>query len=140
MGAKPRLVASGYSRTPLPKKLGIRDGDEVAIIGASEMFRDGLAELAPAAPFVDRQGAGTALVLWFVDDAAALRSGVAARARAMPSGGLWICWRKKTANPDGDVGEADVRSAALPHGIVDYKVCAIDATWSGLKFAVRRAP
>lgn len=135
MGGKPR----GYSGTPLPKKLGIKDGDEVAMLGAPAALRGELAELAPAARIVAAQGPDTALVMWFVFDNAALQAGVAERARRTPPGGLWICWRKKSAHPGGDVGDGEVRAAALARGIVNYKVAAIDETWSGLKFAIRRA-
>lgn len=136
MGLKPR----GYSGTPLPKKLGIKDGDKIAMLGAPTYLRVGLEELAPAARIATEQGADTALVMWFVRDRAMLRAGIAERARLTPGGGMWICWRKKAAHPGGDVGENDVRTEALAHGIVDYKVAAIDETWSGLKFAVRASP
>lgn len=141
MGGKPRVGLSGrksLAKTPLPKKLGIRSGYEVAMLGAPDELREGLATLAPGARFVTGQSADTALVMWFVDDRDELERDVAGRAAATPEGGIWICWRKKTADPDGDVGEADVRRAGLAHRIVDYKIASIDETWSGLKFAVRR--
>lgn len=138
MGGKPRLGPSGYSKTPLPKKLGIRPGYEVAMLGAPEYLREGLAELAPSARFVAAQSDNTALVMWFVDSAAELSGDARAVAAAIPDGGMWICWRKKAAAPDNEIGEADVREAGLAQRLVDYKIASIDETWSGLKFAVRR--
>lgn len=138
MGGKPRVGLGGYSKTPLPKKLGIRSGYEVAMLGAPDDLREELAELAPGARFVTEPSTDTALVMWFVDSAGELTGEIAARAAATPEGGMWICWRKKDASPDSDVGEADVRAAGLAHRIVDYKIASIDPTWSGLKFAVRR--
>lgn len=138
MGLKPRLGISGYSKTPLPQKLGIRSGYEVAMIEAPEYLREGLAELAPGARFVTEQTDNTALVMWFVETAAELARGAPLRAARTPEGGIWICWRKKTADPDAEIGEADVRAAGLAYKIVDYKIASIDDTWSGLKFAARR--
>lgn len=142
MGAKPRAQpqpSAGYSGTPLPRKLGIKDGDRVALIDPPPGFRDRMEHEAPEARFESAIAAETALALWFVFDRATLEARVGALAAATPLRGLWICWRKKAALPNGDVGDAEVRAAGLAHQIVDYKVAAIDETWSGLRFARRKA-
>jgi hypothetical protein len=85
-------------------------------------------------------GAGLADVLvWFETSAADLAAGLAAaRARMTPTAGLWICWPKKAAKVPTDITEQTIRDIALPTGLVDNKVCAVDATWSGLRLVVRR--
>jgi hypothetical protein len=81
------------------------------------------------------------LVIWFVKARAELAGRIGAAKRAMAGGGgLWICWPKKTSGVATDLSEGVVRGTVLKAGLVDYKVCAIDETWSGLKFARRAGP
>jgi len=130
---------AGYSGTPLPKKLGVKPGTRLAIDGAPEGFSGTLGALPDGARI--QRGAGRAdLAVWFVRTRAELVRGIARRAAAIPDGGLWIAWRKQASGEASDVGEADVRAAGLAAGLVDYKICAVDGTWSGLKFASRRTP
>jgi hypothetical protein len=130
-------TAAGYSGTPLAKKLGIKPASTLALIAAPDGFAALLGEL-PADVRV-RRGAcgGAALALWFIRNRAEIERGIAALAARADLGALWICWPKKSSPPAADAGENEIRAAALARDLVDYKVCAIDATWSGLKFARR---
>jgi hypothetical protein len=131
----------GYSGTPLPKKLGIKPGTTVALLGAPAGFERALAPL-PDGVRIIRQARGRAdRVLLFVKTRAELTKRFAAAARALgEGGGLWIAWPKKASGLAKDLDEAGVRRFGLDRGLVDYKIAAIDATWSGLQFARRAKP
>ena len=129
---------AGYSGTPLPKKLGIKPDARVALIGAPPGFEATLGAL-PEGAKVRRGARGAAdLTLWFVRSKKELLAGIRGHAPRAAGSGLWICWAKKTSKLTGDVGEADVRNTALAAGIVDFKICAVDHDWSGLRFAARK--
>ena len=133
---------AGYSGTPLPRKLGIKPGMTVALFGAPDGFADTLGELPPGVELRPDGRGSPGLMLWFVRTEAALRRGIARMARAAGDGPMWIAWRKKAARADGADASApsenSVRAAGLGAGMVDCKVCAIDAAWSGLLFRRRR--
>ena len=130
---------AGYSGTPLPKKLGIRDGTRVALVGAPKGFERTLGAL-PSGATLRREGRAKAdIVILFVTKATELERRLPAVARLIEVGGLWIAWPKRASGVATDLTEDAIREAALPLGLVDHKVCAIDATWSGLRFAWRRA-
>ena len=131
---------AGYSGTPLPKKLGVKPGTRLVLFGAPPGFETALGAL-PDGARMRRGGSATAdLAVWFVQSRADLARRIRGRAAAIPPGGIWIAWRKKASGVASDVGEADVRAAGLAAGLVDYKICAVDHTWSGLKFQARRSP
>jgi CheY-like chemotaxis protein len=131
---------AGYSGTPLPKKLRIQEGSVVALVHAPEGFEAKLAPL-PEGARVERSMGHADVILAFVKSTAALGRELAALAREMQAGRtLWLIWPKKTSALAGDLGEPKVREMGLATGLVDYKVCAVDETWSALAFAVRRAP
>ena len=125
---------AGYSGTPLPKKLGIKPGTTVLLVGAPRGWEPTLGELPE--DVVVRQGpiAKADMLLWFVSSTKELRAGVGKAGRAF-TGGLWIAWPKKASGVATDLTEDVVRTRAIAAGLVDFKVCAIDATWSGLRFA-----
>ncbi len=131
---------AGYSGTPLPNKLGIREGHRVALVRAPERFRDTLGPL-PDGVAVQAGLVGKApldVLVAFVRSRAELERGFAAlRRRMAPTAGLWIAWPKKSSGVPTDMSEDVVRDVALPAGLVDVKVCAIDETWSGLRLVVR---
>jgi hypothetical protein len=128
---------AGYSGTPLVRKLGIKPDSRVALIAAPVGFERLLVGL-PAGVKLTTRAAGTPeLVVWFVTARRDLDTRIAAIERLVQSG-LWIAWPKKTSGVGSDLNENLVRAAGLAHGLVDYKVCAIDETWSGLKFARRK--
>ena len=135
-GARP----AGYSGTPLPRKLGIKPGHAVAVSGGPPGFADGLAALSGADVADDLPGTGpldviVAFVRWREEFEAQLP---ALRALMAPACGLWIAWPKRAARVPTDMTEHVVREVALPTGLVDNKVCAIDETWSGLRLVIRR--
>jgi CheY-like chemotaxis protein len=132
-------VFAGYSGTPLPKKLRIVANSAVALLHPPEGFEAKLDPLPPGVQF--RKQAGKAdVILAFVKSVAALGRELPGLARVMGKGRtLWIVWPKKTSALAGDIGELEVRKMGLAAGLVDYKVCAVDETWSGLAFAARGA-
>lgn len=130
---------AGYSGTPLPKKLGIRPGAVVALLGAPADFEQTLGAL-PEDVRLRKHGRGCANpVLLFARSRAELDARFPAAVDALAEGGgLWIVWPKKASGVATDLNQNDVRTLGLDSGLVDYKVCAVDATWSGLLFARRR--
>lgn len=132
---------AGYSGTPLPKKLGIKPGHRIRLIGAPAGFEHTLGELPDSVDVIsadDEDGAPLDLVLYFTDLADALRARLDTLAASLaPAGMLWVAWPKKASKVPTDVTEDVVRDIALPRGLVDVKVCAIDAVWSGLKLVYR---
>jgi hypothetical protein len=129
---------AGYSGTPLPRKLGIKPGHRVLLLGAPEGFA--LDEL-PDGVRVGRSAQGSAdVIVSFHDRRAALaRRMPALRSLMEPAAGLWIAWPKRAAGVPTDLTEDVVRELALENRLVDNKVCAIDATWSGLRLVIRLA-
>ena len=132
-------VLAGYSGTPLPKKLGIRAGALVALLDAPEGFENTLGTLPEGVRIVRTARGSPQLILLFTKSRADLARHFPAAARALAEGGgLWIVWPKKASGVVSDLGENAVREFGLAAGFVDYKVCAVDQTWSGLLFARRR--
>lgn len=131
---------SGYSGTPLAKKLGIGEGSLVALLGAPENFLDTLGELPEGARLVRNARRQCDLVLLFAKSPAELRSRFPAAVRLLSEKGrIWIIWPKKASGLDSGLSQAAIRAFGLDAGFVDYKICAVDETWSGLLFARRKA-
>ena len=131
---------SGYSGTPLAKKLGLREGSRVCLVAAPPDLLQLLAPLPADVVFVPAAGPGVAIVHVFSSSRAELAACLDAyRAALDPDATVWVSWPKKAAKVATDISEDVVRALALPLGFVDVKVCAIDATWSGLKLVVRKA-
>ncbi|HEY6279126.1 MAG TPA: hypothetical protein VIX86_22670 [Streptosporangiaceae bacterium] len=148
---------AGYSGTPLPRKLGVKPGDEVAVLGgpgraagvsgrpedmtAMDRVAAEIAGLPGLAP-VRRELSGSDpldVIVVFVTQRADLAGQLAGlRARMAPAAGLWVAWPKRASGVATDMTEHVVREIALPTGLVDNKVCAIDQTWSGLRLVIRR--
>ena len=130
------VESAGYSGTPLAGKLGIRPGSRVLLVGAPEDF-----DLGPMPEAELHRRAGRApydVVLAFAPDRRALVARFAPSSRRLtPAGGLWVGWPKRSSGVPTDLDENVVREHGLAAGLVDNKVCAIDATWSGLRFVVR---
>ena len=131
------MSAVGYSGTPLAAKLGIRSGSRVLLDGGHEV--GALEELPTGATVHRRPGRDPYdVVLLFAPSAARLRARWAVLVpRLETAGRLWVCWPKKSSGTATDLGEREVRDFGLAGGLVDVKVCAVDATWSALAF-VRR--
>jgi hypothetical protein len=128
---------AGYSGTPLPKKLGISADCRVALVGAPEGFDEQLTPLPAGVSFLGRAAGALEVIVFFTRSRADLKRRFAALARKLvASGGLWVAWPKKSSGVDTDLSEGVVREVGLAHKLVDNKVCAIDDTWSGLRFVV----
>ena len=131
---------AGYSGTPLPKKLGIKTGHRVALLGAPRGYPKALGEL-PAKVRVDRRlhgGTDYDVLLVFSHDEREMARGLAAAlAHLAPAGGLWAVWPKKTSGVPTDLSFDVVQRLGLDLGVVDSKICAVDETYSGLRFVVR---
>jgi hypothetical protein len=135
-----KRVAHGYSGTPLPQKLGVRAGSRLLLVRAPEGFAAAL-PLPAEVRVATRLGGDADVVLLFCSSLAELRRDFARAASGLADrGGLWVGWPKKASGRLTDIDEAKVRAVGLDAGLVDNKVCAIDAVWSGLRFARRRVP
>jgi hypothetical protein len=142
--AKPKAVPqarpAGYSGTPLPKKLGIHPESRVGLLGAPANFEALLEPLPPGATLARSARSACDLWLWFPHDESELRAQMRTRAERLGKNGIWICWPKKASGVQTDLSEGLIRNTGLAAGLVDFKVCAIDATYSGLKLTRRKSP
>ena len=134
----PESALAGYSGTPLPRKLGIRPGYAVAIPGAPDDFPKTLGQLPEDVVLRRRVQGRCDLIVWFVGSRRQLRERVHRYGQKAGPGGLWICWPKKASGVKSDLSERVVRETGLANGLVDFKIAAIDQTWSGLRFTRRK--
>lgn len=127
---------AGYSGTPLPKKLGIVEGSSLVLIDAPSGVIGGL----PQGVSVKRQTRGTAdVVVAFFTRRRDFERRVGSFAKMIfPAGGLWVAWPKRASGLETDMHEGVLREVALPLGLVDNKVCAIDEVWTGMRVVWRR--
>ncbi len=128
---------AGYSGTPLAKKLGIKEGAEVVTLGAPDEF----AALLDGTPVVaaTRTPRHADVIVAFFTKRGDLAKRIDGCGKAIfPDGGLWVAWPKRASGVPTDITEDTVREVALPLGLVDNKVCAIDDVWSGLRVVWRR--
>jgi hypothetical protein len=132
-------LPSGYSGTPLAKKLGIKEGTRVLVRNAPADYLQWLAPLPAEVVFVRALSATTDVVHLFVTRRAALQEGlVALRPTIRKDAAVWVSWPKKSAKVPTDITEGTIRDVALPIGFVDVKVCAVSEVWSGLKLYIRK--
>lgn len=132
-------MTAGYSGKPLVAKLGIKEGQRVAILSAPDPLPEEL-ERMPAGVTVAARlgGAPFDQILLFATRRADLEKRFTQAARALdPAGSIWVSWPKKASGVATDITEDTVRAVALPAGFVDNKVCAVDQTWSGLRCVLR---
>ncbi len=136
---------AGYSGTPLAKKLGIKPGAAVLAVDPPDDLGALLAPLPDGSSLAtagDEQPAtlaGGDPVLVFGTEAAVLAARLQTLRQALhPDRAAWICWPKKASKVPTDITEDVIRELALPIGLVDVKVCAVDATWSGLRLVIRK--
>ncbi|HLF42869.1 MAG TPA: DUF3052 domain-containing protein [Acidimicrobiia bacterium] len=129
---------AGYSGTPLPQKLGIKEGMTLGILGAPESFAGTLGSL-PAKVTVHHDLASSNIFIVFGQWADELDEAFhQAAAQLPPDGAIWVAWPKRRSGVETDITEDTLRDLFLSSGMVDNKVCAIDDTWSGLRFVVRK--
>jgi hypothetical protein len=132
-------VTSGYSGTPLAKKLGIKPGDTVLLIAAPAGYRTWLGDLESVTFASKPPKTGAGIVHLFVATLAELDRQLPSARKAMKADGiLWVSWYKKAAKMQTDVSEDTIRERALKTDLVDVKVCAVSDIWSGLKLVVRK--
>ena len=132
-------VTEGYSGTPLAKKLGIKDGTRFYVSGAPSAFEDSLEPWPTGAVVVDRVDERTDVIHIFEKSRSKLAKGLATMLKKMrQDAAVWVSWPKKTSKVPTDITEDVIREVALPMGLVDVKVCAVDETWSGLKLVIRK--
>lgn len=130
---------AGYSKTPLARKLGIGAGTTIYVAGAPAGYEALFDPLPDGVRFVSRMTKAVDLVHVFTDRRARLkRTLTTIRTRMKPNAAIWVSWPKKSAKVPTDLTEDSIRDIALPMGLVDIKVCAVDDVWSGLKLVIRR--
>ena len=132
-------MTAGYSGTPLAKKLSLKDGMRVWFLDMPDSVRSEIegSELTLSEDEVPAPGLHAAHI--FVTDRETMEQHLATlREMIDPAGQVWVSWPKKASNVDTDITEDTIREVALPMGLVDIKVCAVDAVWSGLKLVIRK--
>lgn len=133
------LMAAGYSGKPLWQMLGIKPGMTVAAVGAPANYRRLLGAVPPGVTIAAAQKAGAEFIHVFVTKRSALAVQLVMYRRTMAKDGtVWVSWPKKSSKEATDITEDVIRDVAIPLGLVDVKVCAVDERWSGLKLVVRR--
>jgi len=130
----PRSVLAAYHGSPLGKKLGLRPDSVVALIDAPDGFDDQLLSFEPGVQFEDRPQPNCTLVFWFVRSDVELDRNVDVMARYAGKASLWILWPRGTPG----LSPQRLRTAAMAQGLVDYKICSVDKTWSGMLFTRRK--
>lgn len=132
-------MTTGYSGTPLSKKLGIKTDHVVAVLNDPGHFEDLLAPVPAGVRFRnDARGRANMAVLFTKSRSELARKLDSLGRMIFPDAMIWICWPKKASKVATDMTEDVVREVALPKGLVDVKVCAVDQTWSGLKLVWRK--
>jgi hypothetical protein len=136
--ARAKQPAVGYSGTPLVRKLGIKPGARLGLIGAPDGFDATLGELPQEVSVRRRVRGPLEVIVAFCSQRSELERRLPAlRAALDSSGGLWIAWPKRASGVTTDLDENVVRELGLAAGLVDNKVCAVDEVWSGLRFVYR---
>jgi len=133
----PSSNLAAYADTPLPKKLGIRADTSLALVGAPEDFEKTLGTLPTGVTLRWDARAKTDLTLFFARSKKELAKRIARLKPRAAKGGLWIVWPKQASGVPSDLTQAEVRRIGLAAGLVDFKVCSVDATFSGLRFTER---
>lgn len=130
---------AGYSGTPLWKKLGLREGLTVLTINPPRNYRKLLNGVPKGIAFVTNAKPPVSFVHLFTSSASELAGCLSTLKRGLaPDGVIWVSWPKKASGVATDITEDTIREVALPLGLVDVKVCAVDETWSGLKLVIRK--
>ena len=134
----PESAFAGYCGTSLSKKLGIRANSAVLLVNAPRDFEKTLGKLPEGVRLRWRAGGRSDLIIWFTGSRSALERRLQRMIGLAEQAGLWIVWPKKGSGISSDLSQAVVRKLGLAAGLVDYKICAVDETWSGLLFSVRK--
>ena len=131
------MPPSGYSGTPLAKKLGIKEGFKVRLVHPPDHYFDLFTDMPENVKFLTDKKSSKNLVHYFTREINDLRRDITGLMNEIfPNGSLWISWPKKAAKVETNVTEDAIRGIALSNRLVDIKVCAVDETWSGLKLVI----
>jgi DUF3052 family protein len=130
-------LMAGYSGTPLPKKLGIKERTRVALLDVPAEVQAELKEALASCELVSDRRALDFVFLFCQKRSELTKEFSRMAKRLAPAGVLWVAWPKKTSGVPTDLNENEVRRIGLQAGLVDVKVCAVDEVWSGLKFVIR---
>lgn len=132
-------MPAGYSGTPLAKKLGYKTGFRVFVENAPDTYRASLDPLPDDVTFLAKPADDLDLIHLFTDSGKELAAKLKRyQPKLKPAGMIWVSWPKKASKVPTDVTEGTIRDLALPLGLVDVKVCAVDDVWSGLKLVIRK--
>ena len=141
LGLKPQPFMAQYSGSSLVKKLGIKAGHSVVMLGAPDGFEEQLTDLPDGVTFQTAITRRTGLALWFVRSRDELEREIGFVAARLPAGiSVWIIYPKQTSKLRVDFNQYSLRETAAAVGLADYKICAVDSDWTGMKFARKRAP
>ena len=129
---------AGYSGTPLAQKLGIKAGSRLLLVNAPAEAKSWLSPLPEGVTFCGAREKNLDVILFFAKKGTEVikRFGGLAK-RLQPAGGLWVSWPKQSSAIPSDLHENWIRAIGISHGLVDNKVCAVSADWSGLRFVIR---
>lgn len=139
MAAARGQTSAGYSGKPLAQKLGVKPASTLVLIDAPEGIEALLAPLPEEVELRRGNRGRREMTIWFITARSAFARRFETVARAVGEGTLWMAWPKRSSGVKTDVTEDVIREVALPGGLVDTKVCAIDDTWSGLRLTRRRS-
>jgi hypothetical protein len=134
----PGSLFEAYSGTQLPIKLGIKPDSVLVLVGAPENFDETLGELPAGVTLRKRDQGRREMTLWFPKSRADMEHRLDRMSAFAEDGGLWIIWPKKSSGVVSDLSQTVVRRSGLDAGLVDFKICSIDKTWSGLRFTLRK--
>jgi hypothetical protein len=132
-------MPAGYSSKPLCEKLGLKAGQRVIVIGSPEDYHELIERRIPNLKVTADARSPADLAHVFVSKTGELRKQLPVLMKAIaPAGAIWVSWPKKSSRVPTDLTEDIIRQVAIPLGLVDVKVCAVNDTWSGLKLVIRR--
>lgn len=130
---------AGYSGTPLAKKLGIKEGAKLHLVRAPENYLKVIAPVPTGVKVASRMSGDIDIVHVFSTQKSQLTQTLrVCLEKLKPDGAIWVSWPKKASKVTTDITEDTIREIALPMGLVDIKVCAVDEVWSGLKLVIRK--
>ncbi len=131
------MKATGYSGTPLAKKLGIKEGFKIRLVDQPDYYFNLFTDLPESLSILKDKKTKKNLIHYFTKSAAALHKDIVElRNEIEPNGMIWISWPKKASKIATDITEDTIRELALTKGLVDIKVCAVDEVWSALKLVI----
>ena len=131
------MATTGYSGTPLAKKLGIKEGFTARIVNEPDYYFDLFTDMPEKVSFITDKKTKKQFIHYFTKESKDLvKNIVALKNEIVQDGMIWISWPKKAAKIETDVTEDVIRNLALANGLVDIKVCAVDEIWSGLKLVI----